>query len=386
MFILPSSTHTFQDAFAALKEDVSISVAGGRNNLIQLMEAEKGTHVDIAHPLPVWVLDRGDSTDTPASLDTASDVSAGVKRERGASDGNDVSVSCTPVDGDMVDSVGSDNPLDKLRRADPLKAIYFIGLSLKDECKVCKQGTPSPGAFFKCPIKGTAFALNFNLQFVTSSPALLEKKKGCEMPFEGPLADRPCVLCGKKYRSHELKILDLGIEFNKVCDKYTGQMSRRKSQMRGQNITISVKTCKEFGDFSWVKSSLGDYCRDLGEVKDGDFEDEELPQDVAQEPKKEPSQSPPPPAAGTAVGGSLQPVAVIDTVKEKDSVGNTVVFKLKPNQELRFEVKADSNQQARKATATLVLKQGGTAEICGAELAAEREYFHPPTLHPLAHL
>jgi hypothetical protein len=45
---------------------------------------------------------------------------------------------------------------------------------------------------------------------------------------------------------------------------------------------------------------------------------------------------------------------------------------LKPNQELRFEVKADSNQQARRSTATLVLQQG-SAEVCGAELAERKE-------------
>ena len=158
-----SCSHTPQDAFTALKEDVGISIAGGRNNLIQLMEAEKGTHVDIAHPLPVWVLDRGVAADTPASADSTSDVSSvGVKRERSASDATDMStsgasaaVSCANADGDLIDSVGSENPLDRLKRADPLKALYFVGLSLKDECKVCTAGTPSPGAFFKCPIKGT---------------------------------------------------------------------------------------------------------------------------------------------------------------------------------------------------------------------------------------
>ncbi len=199
------------------------------------------------------------------------------------------------------------------------------------------------------------------------------------MPFEGALADRPCVLCGKKYRSHELKILDLGLEFDKVCDKYIGQMSNRKSKMRGQNIFISVKITKEFAEYSWVKSSLGDYCRDLAELKDGDFEDgDDNPHDSSLEPKQEPSQSPPLPPVDVARGGavtgvSMQPVAANEAVKEKDSGGSTAVFNLKPNQELRFEIKADSNQQARKATAALVLKPGGTAEICGCELAAARE-------------
>jgi hypothetical protein len=129
-----------------------MSVAGGRNNLIQLMEAEKGTHVDIAHPLPVWVLDRGTSADALALPDETADAAAGMKRERSASDGTPLS--CTSIEGDMDDSVGSEGPVSLVRR-DPLKAIYFIGLSLKDECKVCRPGTPSPGSFFKCPIKGS---------------------------------------------------------------------------------------------------------------------------------------------------------------------------------------------------------------------------------------
>ena len=201
------------------------------------------------------------------------------------------------------------------------------------------------------------------------------------MPFEGPLADRPCILCDKKYRSHDLKILDLGIEFDKVCEKYISQMSKRRSYMRGQNISISIKTSKEFVECSWVKSSdeIQNYCKDLGELKDGDFDDsDDRPQDIAQETKQETSQSPPHHSAdavrgAAATSGAMQPCATNDAVKEKDSSGNCVVFKLKPNQELRFEIKADSNQLARKATATLVLKQGGTAEICGAELAVERE-------------
>lgn len=123
------------------------------------MEAEKGTHVDIAHPLPVWVLDRGAAADTQPPLDAAADACVGMKRERAAGDATDAIASCAPAQSELIESVGSDNPLDKLRRADPLKAIYFVGLSLKDECKVCRQGTPTPGAFFKCPIKGTTNAL-----------------------------------------------------------------------------------------------------------------------------------------------------------------------------------------------------------------------------------
>ena len=156
-------THTPQDAFVALKEDVSISIAGGRNNLIQLMEAEKGTHVDIAQPLPVWVLDRSVAADAPESLDSASDVIVGLKRERSLSDNSPF---CASADGDLIEPVGRENPLDRLKRADTLKAFYFVGLSLKDQCFVCRQGTPSPGAFFKCPIKGSSMTLkvlkNFN--------------------------------------------------------------------------------------------------------------------------------------------------------------------------------------------------------------------------------
>ncbi len=125
------------------------------------MEAEKGTHVDIAHPLPVWVLDHSVAADTPASLESASDVSVGSKRERSLCDETDNSPSC--ADGDLIER--SENPLDRLKRADPLKAFYFVGLSLKDQCFVCKQGTPSPGAFFKCPIKGNSMTLNLSKHF-----------------------------------------------------------------------------------------------------------------------------------------------------------------------------------------------------------------------------
>ena len=74
--------------------------------------------------------------------------------------------------------------------------------------QVCKQGTPTPGAFFSCPIKAL-------LQKVER----MNKTSGkIDMPFEGPLADRACTLCSKTYRSHDRKILDLGVEFQKVCD------------------------------------------------------------------------------------------------------------------------------------------------------------------------
>jgi hypothetical protein len=92
-----------------------------------MMEAEKGTHVDIAHPLPLWVLDRSDCVEAAAALDD--DPDAGMKRERSSDDAS------------------------PLVRRDPLKALYFIGLGLKDECKVCREDTSS---FFKCPIKGDA--------------------------------------------------------------------------------------------------------------------------------------------------------------------------------------------------------------------------------------
>jgi hypothetical protein len=127
-----------------LQEDISISVAGGRNNLIHLMEAEKGTHVEIAHPLPVWVLDRGGDAEPATATPAALDADVGLKRMRNADDSTPIS--CSSVDSDMNEAV-------PLVRVDPLKAVYFIGLSLKDECKVCK-GPPSPGSVFVCPIKG----------------------------------------------------------------------------------------------------------------------------------------------------------------------------------------------------------------------------------------
>ena len=135
-----SHCHTHQDSFVELKEAIGMSVAGGRNNLIQLMEVEKGTHVDIAHPLPVWVLDRsGDIAVAAESLDDESDA-AGVKRERSVSDDSS--------DLDLV-------------RQNPLKALYFIGLALRDECKVCAKDSP---VFFSCPIKGVLHFLLIKTQ------------------------------------------------------------------------------------------------------------------------------------------------------------------------------------------------------------------------------
>ena len=64
------------------------------------------------------------------------------------------------------------------------------------------------------------------------------------MPFEGPLADRPCMICDKKYRGHDLKILDRGIEFDKVCEKY-----KNRKRPYGQNIDIVIKTSKEFQEY-----------------------------------------------------------------------------------------------------------------------------------------
>jgi hypothetical protein len=212
---------------------------------------------------------------------------------------------------------------------------------------------------------------------------LLEKPgKRTDMPFDGALADRPCKICGKKYRSHDLKIKDLGFEFDKVCEKYLNQMSARRSKMRGQNVSIHVlRTSHEFLEYAWVKCSdeIQNYCKDLGELKDGDVGDsEESAQDLPCDHPQAPTLSPPQPPsevarAAAAGGGTALPLPSIDATKDKDAGSGTVVFKLKPNQELRFEVKADSNQQARRATATLILQQGGLAEICGAELAAGRE-------------
>jgi hypothetical protein len=209
--------------------------------------------------------------------------------------------------------------------------------------------------------------------------------KKAEMPFEGPLADRPCMLCGKKYRGHELKILDLGIEFDKVCEKY-----KSRKRPYGQNLDIVIKTSKEFQEYgtsppfhsirksntlrmySWVKLSdeFQNYCKDLGELKDGG-DDDHGDGDVGVVEFEEPAlgeveTKPPPPV-------NITPPLV---EKEEGAAAGTdtskLIFKLKPNQELRFEVKADSNQQARRSTATLVLQQG-SAEVCGAELAERKE-------------
>jgi hypothetical protein len=209
--------------------------------------------------------------------------------------------------------------------------------------------------------------------------ALLANKK-VEMPFEGALQDRPCENCKKKYRKHTPKIKDLGLEFDKVCDKYTNQLSfpKRRTYKQGQNVSISIKTGEEMQMYAWVKSSdeILKHGRDLGELKDGDDgeaagdidPDEREPVDVKSTlltnvaPPSEPSVVP-----------NLFETVISDVPRVADIVDSkTEQFKLKPNQELRFEVKADSNQQARRTTAVLVLQQG-LAEICGAELAEGRE-------------
>ncbi len=60
------------------------------------------------------------------------------------------------------------------------------------------------------------------------------------------------MLCGKKYRGHELKILDLGIEFDKVCEKY-----KNRKRPYGQNVDIVIKTSREFQEYD---SCLTCYC------------------------------------------------------------------------------------------------------------------------------
>jgi hypothetical protein len=124
--------------------------------------------------------------------------------------------------------------------------------------------------------------------------------------------------------------------------------------------------------YSWVKLSdeIQNYCKDLGELKDG-VDDDHGDGEVCAVEFEEPTQ-------GELETKPALPVAVATPLVEKEEGATAgidtskLIFKLKPNQELRFEVKADSNQQARRSTATLVLQQG-LAEICGAELAEKKE-------------
>jgi hypothetical protein len=199
------------------------------------------------------------------------------------------------------------------------------------------------------------------------------------MPFEGPLQDRQCVNCKKKYRKHTPKIKDLGLEFDKVCDKYTNQLSfpKRRTYKQGQNVSISIKTGEEMQMYAWVKNSdeILKHGRDLGELKDGDMgQGDDDHGDVR--PIIPPEVQPPPELFPVVVPPLFQTV-ITEVHRVPDTVDSKAeTFKLKPNQELRFEVKAESNQQARRTTAVLVLQQG-LAEICGAELAEGREY-EPP--------
>jgi hypothetical protein len=232
-------------------------------------------------------------------------------------------------------------------------------------------------------------------------PSALVLAKPCKkvevLPFEGSYEDRPCVKCTKKYKKHKPKIQDLGDEFAKVCDRYTGQMyHKRRNFKQGQNIGIDILDSDAMQkQYSWVKISdeVTKHGKDLGELKDGDnvyVNDGE--DDETQDEETKPFPAPAPglgqdikaasggaaaaaPAALPVVRPDLfsfvAPVSAARPVESADSV--TTEFKLKPNQELRFEVKADSNGQARRTSAVLVLKKG-FAEICGAELAEGREY------------
>jgi hypothetical protein len=210
-----------------------------------------------------------------------------------------------------------------------------------------------------------------------------------ELPFEGSYEDRQCAKCGKKYKKHKAKIQDLGDEFAKVCDRYTGQMyHKRRNFKQGQNIGIDILDSVEMQkQYSWVKTSdeVTKHGKDLGELKDGDAvyvndgdEDDTHDDDTKPAPAPAPAPAPTPAPAPQDLFGFVAPVGAARPVESADSV--TSVFKLKPNQELRFEVKADSNGQARRTAAVLVLKQG-LAEICGAELAEGREY---AALHAVA--
>lgn len=162
-----------------------------------------------------------------------------------------------------------------------------------------------------------------------------------------------------------------------MCDKYTNQLSfpKRRTYKQGQNVSISIKTGEEMQMYAWVKSSdeILKHGRDLGELKDGGEDDDLVV------PPLEPPTLPNvvPPSEPPVVDHNLFETMFAEVHRVPDTVDSkTETFKLKPNQELRFEVKAENNQQARRTTAVLVLQQG-LAEICGAELAEGREY-EPP--------
>ena len=116
--------------------------------------------------------------------------------------------------------------------------------------------------------------------------------------------------------------------------------------------------------YSWVKCSdeIQKHCSDLGELKEGDKgagllgdgEDEDDRDSLPPPPPPQPQQpqlQPPPqqPIVGGALAGS-------DSDKKSILVGggvaaaadaSSMTFQLKANQELRFEVKAESNQQVK---------------------------------------
>jgi hypothetical protein len=159
-------------------------------------------------------------------------------------------------------------------------------------------------------------------------------------------------------------------------------MDRRRSKKIGQNLSISIKTSTEFRKYySWVKASdeIQNYCKDLGELKDRTDADSDSPIDLPIEsddafnvnPQRdgfsadsEPSEHKPSTSVllASSASNADAPVSI-----------EAVTFELKANQELRFEVRADSNQQARRSAAVLVLTEG-LAEVCGAELALQKPY------------
>ena len=116
--------------------------------------------------------------------------------------------------------------------------------------------------------------------------------------------------------------------------------------------------------YSWVKCSdeIQKHCSDLGELKEGDKgagllgdgEDEDDRDSLP--PPPPPQQQPPPPPPQQQ---QLQPPPQIvgsDSDKKSILVGggvaaaadvSSMTFQLKANQELRFEVKAESNQQVK---------------------------------------